>query len=155
MRVRLMVLALCSPVLPLGAQDTLFAEPGSRLRVTAEERNPRVETGAYRALTDTSLVLFRDNAQIALPLARISRVEVSRGRKPNVAGGIVGFLLGATAGGVVACTANRDSYGVFCGGQNDTKLVIGAALGGAAGAAIGALLFRRERWSVVELEQLR
>jgi LytS/YehU family sensor histidine kinase len=64
---------------------------------------------------------------------------------------VVGLLLGAAAGGVIACTANRDAYGVFCGGQDDTKLVIGAAIGGAAGATLGALLFRRERWTAVDV----
>ncbi len=61
--------------------------------------------------------------------------------------GIVGGVLGAAAGGfALGCLANRDSYGVLCGGQNDTKLAIGAVTGGLAGAALGALLGRRERW---------
>jgi hypothetical protein len=154
-RIWLIVLALCWPALSIGAQDSIAAHPGSRLRVTTGERTPQIETGTYHAITDTTLVLWRSGAERSFPLARIGRLEISRGRKPNVAGGVVGFLLGAAAGGVVACTANRDSYGVFCGGQNDTKLIVGAALGGAAGAAIGALLFRRERWSVVELDRLR
>jgi hypothetical protein len=113
-----------------------------------------METGTFQALTDTTLVLSRGSSFITLPLASITQVEVSRGRKPNVAAGVVGFILGAAAGGVLACTANRDDYGVFCGGQDDTKLVIGAALGGAAGAALGALLFRRERWRAVGVGQL-
>ena len=96
-------------------------------------------------------MLSRDTSLLALRLAEISRVEVSRGRKSGIVGGVVGLLLGAAAGGVLACTANRDDYGVFCGGQDDTKLVIGAAIGGAAGAALGALLFRRERWTPVAI----
>jgi membrane associated rhomboid family serine protease len=66
-----------------------------------------------------------------------------------VVGGVVGFLAGAVLGGVIGCAANRDSYGVFCGGQDDTKVFVGAALGGVAGGAVGALLFRRERWTVI------
>lgn len=150
MRAAFVVLALCCPPTVLVAQDT-FVAPGARLRVTSEHRVPRIETGRYHALTDTTLVLSRDTSVLALPLADISRVEVSRGRKPGIAGGVVGLLLGAAAGGVIACTANRDDYGVFCGGQDDTKLVIGAAIGGAAGAALAALLFRRERWTTVDV----
>ena len=149
------VLALCWPVAPLGAQDSIAARPGSRLRVKTGESTAQIQTGTYHAVTDTTLVLWRAGAELSLPLASIRRLEISGGRKPNVAAGVVGFLLGAAAGEVVACTANRDSYGVFCGGQDDTKLIVGAALGGAAGAAIGVLLFRRERWSVVELDRLR
>ena len=150
MRAAFVVLALCCPLAVLNAQDTVLA-PGARLRVTSEHRMPRIEIGRYHALTDTTLVLSRDTAILALPLADISGGEVSRGRKPGIAGGVVGLLLGAAAGGVLACTANRDDYGVFCGGQDDTKLVIGAAIGGAAGATLGALLFRRERWTAVDV----
>lgn len=65
-------------------------------------------------------------------------------RKPNVTGGIIGFVVGAAAGATVGCLANKDDYGVFCAGQNDTKVVVGALVGGAAGAAVGALLFKRK-----------
>ena len=152
MRTVLVVLALCCPPGVLGAQDATLV-PGARLRVTSEHRIPRIETGRYSALTDTTLVLSRDTTLLPLPRVDISRVEVSRGRKPGIVGGVVGLLVGAAAGGVIACTANRDDYGVFCGGQDDTKLVIGAAIGGAAGAALGALLFRRERWTEVGLRR--
>lgn len=152
MRTALVVLVLCCPLRDLAAQDTTLA-PGARLRVTSGHRVPYIETGRYYALTDTNLVLSRDTILLPLPLADISRVEVSRGRKPGMVGGVVGLLLGAAAGGVIACTANRDDYGVFCGGQDDTKLVIGAAIGGAAGAALGALIFRRERWAEVDLRR--
>jgi hypothetical protein len=151
-RTALVVLALCCPPGVLGAQDATLV-PGARLRVTSEHRIPRIETGRYHALTDTTLVLSRDTTLLPLPRVDISRVEVSRGRKPGIVGGVVGLLVGAAAGGVIACTANRDDYGVFCGGQDDTKLVIGAAIGGAAGAALGALLFRRERWTEVGLRR--
>jgi hypothetical protein len=64
--------------------------------------------------------------------------------RPNVTGGIIGFVLGAAAGATVGCLANKDDYGVFCAGQNDTRVVAGALVGGAVGAAVGALLFKRE-----------
>jgi hypothetical protein len=155
MQIRLLMLAVCWPLVSLSAQDALPWTADIRLRVTAERPSVRVETGAYQALTDTTLVLSRGAAMVTLPLVSITQVEVSRGRTPSVAGGVVGFLLGAAAGGALACAANRDDYGVYCGGQEDTKLVLGAALGGVTGAALGALLFRRERWRVIGIGQLR
>ena len=86
MRAAFVVLALCCPPTVLVAQDT-FVAPGARLRVTSEHRVHRIETGRYHALTYTTLVLSRDTSVLALPLADISRVEVSRGRKPGIAGG--------------------------------------------------------------------
>jgi uncharacterized membrane protein YeaQ/YmgE (transglycosylase-associated protein family) len=71
------------------------------------------------------------------------------GRKPNVTTGIVGAILGAGVGGALGCLANKDDYGVYCGGQDDTKVIIGAVLGGLAGGAAGALLFKREGWREV------
>jgi hypothetical protein len=77
-------------------------------------------------------------APVSVPMAQ----ERAR-RRPSVVGGVVGFVLGAAAGGLVGCAANRDSYGVFCAGQNDTKVFVGAAIGGIAGATAGALIFAR------------
>ena len=72
------------------------------------------------------------------------------GKKANVGLGVLGLLLGAGVGGALGCLANKDDYGVYCGGQDDTKVIVGAALGGLAGAAAGALLFKREAWRTVE-----
>jgi hypothetical protein len=140
-------LALPCPLASLEAQDPLLTA-GARLRVTAAGSATPMRTGAFASLTDTTLVL---TSGTPIPRASITRLELSRGRKPSIAGGVIGFLLGGAAGGVLACTANRDDYGVFCGGQDDTKLVIGAVVGGAAGAALGALLFRRDRWTPIDL----
>jgi hypothetical protein len=69
----------------------------------------------------------------AVPLAAVAESEQQAKRQPSVVGGVVGFVVGAAAGGLVGCAMNRDSYGVFCGGQNDTKVVVSAAIGGIAG----------------------
>jgi hypothetical protein len=153
--IRLAVLALCWPLVSLRAQAVVQLTPDTRLRVSASSPLTQVRTGTYRALTDTTLVLSADTSQFTIPLANITQVEVSRGRQPNVVGGVVGLLLGAAAGGAIGCAANSDDYGVYCGGQDDTKVIVGAVLGGAAGAALGALLFRREHWAVVDGNQLR
>jgi hypothetical protein len=138
--------------------------PGVRLRVTrvaqpsaqpASRPGTQVPAGALvnigtlQALDDSVLVLATSGSSLAVPLADISRLERSLGRQPSTAGAIGGFVLGFVAGGLVGCHFNRDSYDVFCAGQNDTKVVGGAVLGGVVGAVLGSRVIRRERWTHV------
>ena len=124
---------------------------GSRVRVTPMSVSTPAQIVQFQALNDSALVVSSGGSSRMIPLRDISRLEQSAGRKPNLVIGAVGLLLGAAIGGVVACADNRDSYGVFCAGQNDTKVAVGAAIGGVAGGALGAFLFRRERWTAVDL----
>ena len=124
---------------------------GSRLRVTPVSMSTPAQIVQFQALNDSALVVLSGGSSRMIPLRDISRLEQSAGRKPNIVTGAVGLLLGAAIGGVVACADNRDSYGVFCAGQNDTKIAVGAVIGGITGGALGAFLFRRERWNAVDL----
>jgi hypothetical protein len=127
---------------------------GARVRVTIPpEARPQVLT--FRGLRDSLILLQADSASINLSRNMIERLDVSRGHKPSVTGGIVGALAGAAVGGfMLGCLANKDDYGVLCGGQNDTQLVLGAVLGGVVGGGLGAMLFRQERWIPVDLDRL-
>jgi len=82
-------------------------------------------------------------ALLATPSRMVSLLPDEARRRPNYLAGAIGLVVGAAAGGAVACLANRDDYGVYCAGQDDTKVAVGVALGGVAGAVAGALLFRR------------
>jgi hypothetical protein len=131
------------------AQEPLLTR-GARVRLTL--KTPRESRVArFEELTDTTLVLSVNSSARVVPLSNIERIEWSQGRKPGILGGVVGFLVGGALGGVAGCAANRDSYGVFCGGQSDTKVAVGTAIGGIAGAALGAYLGRHDRWTVVAL----
>jgi hypothetical protein len=122
---------------------------GTRVRVV--EREPgTTRVGVYRGLAPGGLTLGIDSTTLTIPRENILRLEQSLGRKPSVPAGIVGFLVGGLAGGALGCLANKDDYGVYCGGQDDTKVIVGAALGGIGGALLGAFLFRTERWHAVE-----
>jgi len=123
---------------------------GTRVRVVEREPGP-TRIGVYRGADQSALTLGIDSTTLTIPREQIVRLEQSLGRKPSLPGGIVGALLGALAGGAVGCLANEDDYGVFCAGQDDTKVIVGAAVGGVAGAFLGAMLFRTERWRAVEL----
>ena len=130
------------------AQTAPPIERGTRVRITTTGAGGPARIARFEAFTDSTLIVSGS----VIPLSTIQRLESSR-KTPNLLGGAVGLLLGAVAGAAAGCAANRDSYGVFCGGQSDLKVFGGAAIGGVAGAALGALLFKRDRWSPVELSE--
>ena len=121
---------------------------GTRVRVTTTAQ-PTTRVGAYRGVDPTSLSLLVDTTTYRIPRETIARLEQSAGKKPNVATGVLGAILGAGIGGALGCLANKDDYGVYCGGQDDTKVILGAVLGGLAGGTAGALLFKKEGWREV------
>ncbi|HEU0079986.1 MAG TPA: hypothetical protein VFQ76_20230 [Longimicrobiaceae bacterium] len=145
------LLALFCLASGVSAQERMPLDTGARVRVTVTGPAPLVRTGTLLALSDTTLHLRSGSLPVAIPLATVVRLDRSRGRALGRTGGVVGFLLGGAAGGIAGCLANRDAYGVFCGGQSDATVFAGAALGGAAGAALGAVLPGRERWSRLDL----
>ena len=151
---------VATALLVAGSAITVHAQAdpvviGSRLRITTTV-GPVTRIGIFQGTRDSSVLLQTPATSLTFPIGSISRVEVSSGRKLSKTGGVVGFLLGAGAGGfALGCLANRDDYGVLCGGQNDTKFVVGAVAGGLVGGAIGALLFRSERWRPVDLARIR
>ncbi|HSL68632.1 MAG TPA: hypothetical protein VK864_00255 [Longimicrobiales bacterium] len=135
---------------PAAAQDTVPLTPGTRLRLTLSAP-ARVEFARFQALTDTALLVAASAAPRVIPLTSIRVLEYSRGYAPSLAGGALGLLLGGAIGATIGCAANRDSYGVFCAGQSDTKVAVGTAIGGIAGAALGAYGLRREKWTRLAL----
>jgi hypothetical protein len=138
----------------LEAQHQGPLQVGARIRVSTDPPDPEHRTGTFAGLAGSDLRLSSGGTTVSVPVAAIRRLELSTGRSPGLAGGIVGGLLGVGVGGFLGCVANRDSYGVLCGGQDDTKVIVGAALGGLAGGLAGALLFRRERWEPIDPSRL-
>jgi hypothetical protein len=134
----------------LGAQAAAPLQAGARVRVAVHGPDPRWRVGTLGAVADTVLVLRTSRGSLTIPARDVVRLQASRGTGPSVLGGVVGVLLGGAAGGAGGCLANRDDYGVFCGGQRDTRVVLGAVLGGAAGAVVGAVALRRERWQAAD-----
>ena len=137
------------------AQQLAPLQLGARIRVVADTFGTGAETGTFQGLNGNTIRMDRGSERFVLPLASVTRLEQSQGKKPNLPAGILGLLLGAGIGGALGCLANPDDYGVFCGGQDDTKVIVGAVLGGVAGGLAGALMFPRERWSAVDLTSLR
>jgi hypothetical protein len=153
MRLIFLFLTLLMPLSSAAAQEPVPA--GARVRVTTLPPDGRIQIGTFQGLSGGAMQLRASGSLFTVPLSTVSRLELSTGRKASVPGGVVGGLLGAAAGGALGCLANRDDYGVFCGGQSDTKVAVGAILGAGAGAWIGAVLLRRERWRDVDLPAAR
>lgn len=119
----LALMALFAPAAAASAQAAPDPTPAMRLRTGFAADPLRPETDSPSA------------AEPVVPRIRIER--------RTLAGGAAGLVLGAAAGAAAGCHFNRDDYGVFCGGQSDTTVFIGAALGAAAGTALGMWLFGR------------
>jgi hypothetical protein len=139
MRICTLLAALTLSAAPLAAQAADRLSPASDAQIPASPALlplPASHLTAEPSLTADGATLppVRDLAPQTL------RAQGSR--RYSVAGGIGGFIVGGAAGGALGCLANKDSYGVFCGGQDDTKFVVGAALGAVVGAALGAMIFR-------------
>jgi len=138
---------------PLRAQKAPDLASGNRVRVTTATPAATVRIGTVQAFDGDTLTLRSAGSSIEIPRSVITRIERSEGRKPNLIAAAIGLVIGATAGGAVGCSANRDDYGVFCGGQSDATVAVGTAIGAATGAVLGGFLFRQERWRELKLDR--
>ncbi len=130
---------------------------GSRVRVTAPDCALREQAATLQALRADTLVLETTEC----PLASVTRLEVSQGRKTNVG---LGIFLGSAAGALgaaVYCSrdANEFSDEGKCEGLGTadytwpiifTVGIIGGVVGGIIGYEI-----KTERWEEIPLDQLR
>ncbi|HET6763371.1 MAG TPA: hypothetical protein VFH27_06855 [Longimicrobiaceae bacterium] len=133
----LAALTLCAAPLPAQSAAPPAPTPGSRLEPGSTPRLRPASNRVFDPSIATGAVVIAPSRQLA---PAVLKTDGSRGY--SVVGGVAGFVVGAAAGGALGCLANRDDYGVFCGGQDDTKVFVGAALGAAVGAALGAVIFR-------------
>ena len=136
------------------ASRTLAAQTlsgGERIRVRHAGESARV--GTLVALTNDTLVVrwANDSAASRLPVAQVSRLEVSRGTERRILPRTGrGFIFGAAAGAVIgfAGGAMEDcEHELICFGPAGGALA-GATVLGVTGAVIGALtgLAPSERW---------
>ena len=145
MRIAVMLIMLLVPFSSAAAQH---AVPNASMTGTPAVTAPsmdgtlRWENLRYPAAVMPRMVTDADQSIARRPALQI---ELDSDRSWSVTGAVVGAVAGAAVGVALGCLANRDSYGVYCGGQSDTKLVIGGLLGAGAGAWIGAVLPGRLR----------
>ena len=157
---RLLAAALVASFL---APHTLVAQapaPGARIRVAHPDAGIRV--GTLIALANDTLVVrwADDSATARLPIAQVSRMDVSRGSERRIMSRLGrGFGIGAASGALLGGVggAMEDCEGeLFCIGPVGGAVLGGAVLG-AAGAVIGALtgLTPSERWERARLNSGR
>src|SRR5215218_7860205 len=149
----LLVILLARPDALTGqsAQSASAIRPGARVRITQEGQKPRVA------------VLVAPGAD-AVPLAEVSRLDVSTGRhRKLLKGALVGTLGAGTVGALLGAATyspceSTEFFGCFMEptSQGESAL-LGGIVGGALGLIVGTLagLPTRESWHQVPLEARR
>ena len=162
----LLVLALAHPatLLSQAAPTAATLAPGARVRITTAGSERQIGTVVAQR-GDTLLVKWPEVANaVAVPLAGISRLDVSTGRHRRV---VKGLVLGTAVGGATGALIGAASYepcdttefmGCFLAPKSrmESAAVVGAA-GGVLGLVVGSLvgLARHERWQPVSLGERR
>lgn len=135
------------------AQQAPPVAPGDRVRVTTRTKL----VGNLVTLSADTCVLHVEgrDASLSLPIASLTKFEVSRGRKSNALKGLgIGFLGGAAVGALIGLGLDEEGGEVSAG----TWALIGAAPGAVVGAVVGVAVgasTKTDRWEVVPLERLR
>jgi len=153
LRAALLGFALMLPLAPAGAQSGAL-EPGTRVRVEAPRCVPYPVEGTIVSRRGDALRIERSRGNaVTVPIATLTRVEVSRGRS-RLAGALRGGLWGAAAGlgvGVVSVVASNGCVGDCSDEPSDREYLLATPAAGALlGAGVGALI-GRERWERVPL----
>ncbi len=173
---RLFVVILIPLLVPpsayLAAQRPPPFEIGEFLRITAPSCGFEEQIARFlRFYRDTLTV--RANSEVAIPLAALTRLDVSRGisNRPT----LIGIAAGASAGILLGIVFAPDEESSFGGGSSNTADRIlnttnggsspsmsGAAVGPVAGALVGGFLggllgkaMREHRWEEFPLQELR
>ena len=146
-----------APVLS-GAQTRAPAIPawpvaeGARVRVSSSRLGKEPRVGVVVSATNDTLSFRaeRQSAYTSIRTSDIRQLEISQGtRSHRVIGGLVGFSLGAVAGGFIgAATVKKGD-----GNARVDAAILGAGVGGLLGAVSGALLIGRrvDTWVPVAL----
>ena len=171
---RLIAVLAVTPFISVTAQQQPPFKPGDRVRITAPGGFPTGTVTFVAVSTDTLVVRLGTNTW-SVPIAAVTRLEVSRGRKSfgTRRGAIIGGLVGAASGAIIGAASYEEpkpcvpesffdcvDFDVFQGGTRTaaSAALTGAVLGAVAGAAIGGLLgsvIKTERWEGVALYRLR
>jgi hypothetical protein len=167
------MLVCAASVSALGAQESggrsiAGVSAGSRVRIATPDAVPFVGT-LVRGSADTLVVELPSGSSLALPQARITRLDVSGGvRRRTWQGAGIGFLTGAGVGTVVALATYRRSdcgdsaigQGILCpwldGISRQATVIVDGALLGTAGTIVGALIGHvgHETWIPVSVARV-
>lgn len=152
----LLTLICAAPAL---AQPAPPLTPGAQVRVNSPSAAGRYVVDGHNPQTLT----LRDSAGalVNVPMASVTELAVSRGRRPAGAralrGAGFGLLIGAGSGAIIGFASGDDPAGFISFTAEDKALGLGVVLG-AGGAVVGSLiglLSRGEHWEDVPLNSVR
>jgi hypothetical protein len=162
----LLVLAIAHPatLLSQAAPTAATLAPGARVRITTAGSERQIGTVVAQR-GDTLLVKWPEVANaVAVPLAGISRLDVSTGRHRRVVKGLVlGTAVGSVTGALIGAASYEpceatEAFDCFLEPENRAQsAVVSGVVGGALGLVVGSLvgLARHERWKPVSLGEHR
>ena len=156
-------LLLLASFADLSAQEVLLA-PGARVRVSVPTFNPTTRLRGQARWVGTLVTLSADtlvlkpkdqSAPLAIPLASVTRLDVSRGRVSCTGRGILTGSLASLALGLgLLASASPEDIGDAPPAAGLIFLAVftvpGAVIGGIVGSKVGG-----ERWEPVPLDRIR
>ncbi len=135
--------------------------PGDRVRVTGHFCQPfhtcEHSVSTFLAWKADSLVIQSNGDTLYVPVDRVTRLDVSRGRKTNTGtGAVIGLLVGGVVGAAIGYASYEEGgFGDLGPGVN---VVAGGVIGGLGGLVTGAfigLAIQTDRWREVPLDRVR
>ena len=139
----------------LPASSAAAALPaGTRLRITVLPPGRQV-SGTLATTTSTGLTMNLDGGgMVTIPHATVRRYERDNGRSRKrgvllgvLAGGVAGSLIGLSHGN--GCTSQGGLGSLGCLGEPAASAAGGLLIGSGIGAAVGALMPPRQRWTTL------
>ena len=148
-----LVLALLL-VVPAGAllSQSVQLDSGSRIRVWAPVPPLVRQRGTLTAFGADTLHIHLDRpispgtAGVVVPLASLTRLDVSRGRHSRGRKALGGAIIGLVGGAILGFATGGNCEGEFLCATPAEDAAIGGGLFAVAGALIGALLPPSEKW---------
>ncbi len=142
--------------------DLYLLTPGTAVRRRRRSSSHRLVGTLVAVSADTVVLEVEGRADpLALPLASVTSLEVSRGQKSRVGkGALIGGVVGAVIGGVLGavsigiCQSPDNTHFVPCWLNIPIVAGLGGAVGAGVGAGIGAASGPADRWETVPLDRI-
>jgi hypothetical protein len=133
--------------------------PGARVRVKAPSFTHDDVIGTLESVDSDTLRIVRRGRRMSIPIAALTKIEVSTRRKRRVGrSAVIGMLCGFTAGLVGGYYAGDDDPNQFLSATKEEKATAFGLGGGVLGLAVGVLVGvtkKADIWENIPLARLR